>query len=186
MRTYVALLLLVTATICHAADTSSITNKITEIDRDKDGQIDNRIETVHRGEAKVMMTMSRLNAKGELKAYVRSFLVDGQLRMTESDEDNDGFFERLCLYAPDTGSMDLFKRQPDGSVTPVSAAELELWKKMHALQEDVSKAMRSVIEGKTTAEQATEEVLKVREKAEQLKQELQELEKKQTEKNRRP
>ena len=44
MRTFVACILLA-AFSCHGQDGSGVTNKVTEIDRDKDGKIDIRIKT---------------------------------------------------------------------------------------------------------------------------------------------
>jgi hypothetical protein len=172
MRIFAAILLLATAT-CHAADTSSLTTKIHESDTDKDGQLDIRTEMIYRGEARVMMTMSRRNPKGQMQVTSRIFMTDGQIRMGESDEDGDGFLELLCIYATGTGGLELFTRKPDGSVAPVPPEVLAIHKKFHAMQDDVGQVMRNVIEGKTTAEEAAAEVLKVREKGEALKQELQ-------------
>src|SRR6185369_1138956 len=86
MKTFIAFLLL-TAFACCAQDTSGITNKVTDIDRDKDGKIDVRIETVYRGKIKVMMIMSRRNQQDTMVVTSRSYLADGKLVMVESDED---------------------------------------------------------------------------------------------------
>jgi hypothetical protein len=66
-------LLLLTAFACCAQDTSGITNKVTEIDRDKDGKTDVRIETVYRGKTKVMMIISRRNQQGAMSVISRSY-----------------------------------------------------------------------------------------------------------------
>ena len=89
MKTLAAFLLLAAFGCCCGQDTSGITNKVTEIDRDKDGKIDVRIETAYRGKTKVMMTMSRRNQHGVMAVSSRSYLADGKLVMVESDEDGE-------------------------------------------------------------------------------------------------
>ena len=49
-----------------------ITNKISEIDRDRDGKIDVRIETLYRGKMKVMMTVA---SKTQMDALLLQGLV---------------------------------------------------------------------------------------------------------------
>lgn len=118
MKTLVAFLMLV-AFGCCGQDTSGFTNKVTEIDRDKDGKIDVRIETVYRGKTKVMMIMSRRNQQGVMAVTSRSFLADGKLVMVESDEDGDGSFEFVTVFRPDAESFEMFTRQSNGTVKPV-------------------------------------------------------------------
>jgi hypothetical protein len=168
---------LLLAFACHSEDTAGITNKVTEIDRDKDGKIDVRMETVYRGKTKVMMLMSRRNASGEMAIVSRSYFAGGELRMTESDEDGDGFLETVFFHTPDSNDIEVFKRQADGSARPVSTPALEIYKKMHALQTDVGQVMGDYMEGKIDTDGVVDGAQRVREKGERLKQELQRLEK---------
>jgi hypothetical protein len=132
MKILVAFLLLV-AFGCCGQDTSGITNKVTEVDRDNDGRIDIRIEMAYRGKAKVMMTMSRRNQQGVMKIESRSYLVGGELVMVESDQDGDGTFESITVFRPDTDSIEMFTRQPDGTVQPVSTKKLDSNKRQKAV-----------------------------------------------------
>lgn len=50
----------------------------------------------------------------------------------ESDEGGDGFFEQLATYRSGTEDMEVFTRQRDGTVQPVSAQTLAAFKKEHA------------------------------------------------------
>ena len=50
----------------------------------------------------------------------------------ETDEDRDGFFERLVVYRSGTAEMEVFARQRDGSVQPVSGQTLQAFKKQNA------------------------------------------------------
>ena len=127
-RRMLAILLLLVAFGCHAEGTSDITNRLTEIDRDKDGKIDVRIETVYRGKTKAMMTISQRNAQGVMLPVARSYFVGGHLTMTESDEDKDGVLETIALHNADTDELEVFTRQPDGSVKPVSKQTLDAYK----------------------------------------------------------
>ena len=52
--------------------------------------------------------------------------------MTESDEDRDGFFDSIAVYRAGTTDMEVFIRQQDGSVIPVSGGTLAAFKKQNA------------------------------------------------------
>ena len=132
MKTLIAFLLLV-AFGCRGQDTLGITNKVTEIDRDKDGKMDVRIETVYRGRTKVKIIMSRRNQQGVMAVISRSFLADGKLVMVESDEDGDGSLESVTVFRPDADSFEMFTRQPDGSVKPVITQKLDSIKRQKAV-----------------------------------------------------
>jgi hypothetical protein len=67
-----------------------VSTKTAEVDRDKDGRPDVRMEIFSRGGQKQMMVMSRTDKSGEWKVTARSFYVGPH--MTEADEDGDGFF----------------------------------------------------------------------------------------------
>src|SRR5689334_1289560 len=96
-----------------------ITTKISERS-DEDGKPNLRIETVYRGKTKVLQILSRRNKQGTLAIVSRSYLVDGKLHMVESDEDGDGVFESIAVFDPVSDSFEMFTRQPDGTVKPVS------------------------------------------------------------------
>ncbi len=126
------LFLLLVTVACRAQDTNGITSKIFERDRDKDGKPDVRIETVYRGDKKVMLIWSKPNAQGVMTVTSRSYIAGGDLVSTESDEDGDGIFETIAVYRSGTSDMEVFTRQRDGSVKPVSARTLAVHKRQHA------------------------------------------------------
>jgi hypothetical protein len=124
--------LLFAAAGCHAQDTNGITTKAFERDPDKDGRPDLRVETVYRDGMKVMLIWSKPDAQGDLKVSSRGYFVGGDLVTTESDEDRDGFFETIAVYRAGTADMEVFTRQQDGSVTPVSGQTLGAYRKQNA------------------------------------------------------
>jgi hypothetical protein len=128
----VTILALLVAVGCRAQDTNVVTSKVVERDRDKDGKPDFRVETVYRGAQKVMLVWSKPNAQGVMTITSRSYFAGGDLVTTESDEDRDGVFETLAVYRSGTGDMEVFTRQRDGSVKPVSAQTLAAYKKQNA------------------------------------------------------
>ncbi len=132
MKALVTLLLLVCLT-CFGQDASGITNKVTEIDRDKDGKIDVRIETAYRGKTKVMMTMSRRGQQGVMAIQSRSYFAEGKMVMVESDEDADGTLESITVFRTDTDDFEMFTRQADGTARPVSTEKLDSIKKQKAV-----------------------------------------------------
>jgi hypothetical protein len=166
MKILIAFLMLV-AFGCCAQDASGITNKVTEIDRDKDGKSDVRIETFYRGKTKVMMIMSRRNQRGVMAVTTRSYLADGKLVTVESDEDGDGALESITAFRPDTDSFEMFTRQPDGTVKPVSTQRLDSIRKQRAVA-DVS--MRELFDGPEKTEKEVGDLLdKNRQKIEAIK-----------------
>jgi hypothetical protein len=137
-----AVLLFFLAFGCCGQEASTITNKVTEIDRDKDGKIDVRIETAYRGKTKVMMTMSRRTQQGVMAVQSRSYLADGKLVTVESDEDGDGTLESIATFMPDTDEFEMFVRQADGTVKPVSTQKLDSIKRQKAVAgESLRKAL---------------------------------------------
>jgi hypothetical protein len=152
-----AIFVLLAAVGCHAEDTNSITSKVVERDRDKDGKPDFRVETVYRGAQKVMLVWSKPNVQGILTVTSRSYFAGGNMIMTESDEDRDGVFETLAVYRSGTRDMEVFTRQRDGSVKPVNGQTLAAYKKQNtAISEfwdkafdkgtDIDKAMELMAE----------------------------------------
>jgi hypothetical protein len=168
MKTIIALFLLASFSCC-AQDSSGVTNKVTEIDRDKDGKIDVRIETVYRGKKKVMMIKSSLNQQGKMAITTRSYLVSGKLVTVESDEDGDGTLESLAVFEPQTDGFEMFIRQPDGTVRPVSTQKLDSIKR----QKDVAdKSMKRLFEEPNMSDKEVQELLeKNRQEIEAIKRE---------------
>jgi hypothetical protein len=62
----------------------------------------------------------------------RSYLVGGDLVMTEADEKHDGTLQTIAVYHPGTNDMEIFTRQLDGSVKPVSTRTLDAYQKQNA------------------------------------------------------
>ena len=117
-----------------------ITTKISERSG-KDGKPDLRIETVYRGKTKVMMILSRRNQQGTMVITSRSYLTDGKLVMVESDEDHDGTLESIAVFDPVTDDFEMFTRQPDGSVKPVSTQKLDSIKREKAVADESMKKL---------------------------------------------
>ncbi len=125
MRTFIALLLfrLLTA---NAQDSSDITTKVNER-RNADGTVQSRIETTSRGKTPILRVLQSI--KGGVTSTTRIYRVGGDTVMMESDEDGDGLFETMVVYHPAKTDMEVFTRQRDGSVKPVSTQTLEAHKK---------------------------------------------------------
>jgi hypothetical protein len=124
------IIILFCASLTYAADTN-ITSKVFE-KHNKDGSVKFRFETVYRGKAKIMMVRSEPNKDGVMTVTARSFLVGGDLVMTEADDNRDGIFETIVIYHPGTSDMEAFIRQADGSVKPASSKTLEAYKQQSA------------------------------------------------------
>ena len=84
------------------------------------------------GNEKVMMQTFRPNAQGVLAITSRSYLVGGDLVMTESDEHKSGRLDTIAVYRSGSDDMEVFARQSDGSVKPVSMETLQRYKKQQA------------------------------------------------------
>jgi hypothetical protein len=122
---------LLVAIACSAQETNDITRKILESDRDKDGKPDLRVESVFRGTQRAMVVWSKANSQGVWSVTSRAYYAGGHMVAVESDEDGDGFFEMLATFRLDTEDMEVFTRQRDGSVQPVSAQTLAAFKKQN-------------------------------------------------------
>jgi hypothetical protein len=131
MKSLIIILLFV-ATGCQAQGTNGITSKVVERDANKDGRPDFRIETVYRDGQKVMLSWSKPDPQGVLRVSSRSYFAGGDMITTETDEDRDGVFETLAVYRTGTTDIEVFTRQQDGSVTPVSQQTLAAYKKQNA------------------------------------------------------
>ena len=139
MRTFVIILLFV-AIGCYAGDTPDITSKVFE-KKDKDGKISFRVVTTYRDKTKVMMETFRPDAQGALVISSRSYLAGGDLVATESDGHKSGKLDTVVVYHPGTDDMDVFIRQADGSVKPVSTQTLQANKKQNAAMSDFFSTM---------------------------------------------
>jgi hypothetical protein len=171
MKTFAILFLLCTSV--YGADTTTtnivgdITTKVSEHTA-KDGKPEFRIETVYRGKTKILQILSRPNKQGTLAVVSRSYFVDGDLVMIESDENGDGVFEHISLHHPGTADFEMFRLQPDGSVKPVSTQTIEATKKQMAVVND---SMRKSIEKPDVSDQEISNSLQ------QTRQKVQDLEK---------
>jgi hypothetical protein len=69
--------------------------------------------------------------------------------MIESDENGDGFFESVAVFDPVTDDFEMFTRQADGSVKPVSTEALEaIKKKKVAADESLGKLLHNMSDKK--------------------------------------
>jgi hypothetical protein len=141
------------ASVAYADDTN-ITRKVFE-KKDKDGKVVSSYETIYRGKARVMLVIRRPNKDGVMIVTARSYLAGGELVLTESDEDHDGTLETLACYSPAKNEMEVFIRQPDGSVKPVSAKNLEAFKKQNAA---VSQFWDKAFEKDTSGEELSKSI----------------------------
>jgi hypothetical protein len=139
MKSLIVLILLCTSV--YGADSSTsrasdLATKVTDFPG-KDGKPDTRIETVYRGKAKVLMTMSRRNASGTMVVTTRCCLVGGKLALAESDEAGDGVFKLVTVFNPDNpDDFEMFARQPDGSLKPLSTEAINALKKKKATADE--------------------------------------------------
>lgn len=136
MKILVALILS-WASLCNAdninTNASDITTKVSERERDG-GKIRIRLETTSRNN-KPILRILRTTRDGVTKVS-RSYEVGDGLVMVETDEDGDDLFEQFSLFRPGTEDMEMFTRQPDGTVKPVSTQTLLATKKQVATVDD--------------------------------------------------
>ena len=78
------------------------------------------LERTYRGDDLVLTHFSN----GVNNAQARTFHFAGREAFGESDEDGDGFFETLTVFGKTMSEFDMFTRKPDGSIAPVSTADL--------------------------------------------------------------
>lgn len=127
---YFIILILLSLCSCRSEDTSEITRKIHERDRDGDGNPDSRIEQVFRGDLEVMIVFwSKTSPTGEWVVTSRSYSAGTNMVMIESDQDGDGLFETLATYGSKPEDMQVFSRNPDGLVQPASPQNLAAHRK---------------------------------------------------------
>ena len=101
----------------------SVTTHNLELDRDKDGRSDVRVESHRRGGKDIYVSFKRRSAGGNWSES-RSYSVPGKLSVVETDKDDDRFFETLMLLDPSHKVLEVFLRSKDGSVV-VATPELK-------------------------------------------------------------
>jgi len=157
----------VVVAVCQAAEADGLSSKVAEVDRDKDGRPDVRMQVVSRGEAKQMMVMSRVDESGAWKVTARSFYVGPHMAVTESDDDGDGFFEMVAVYREDPEDVNAFVRERDGSVRPAEVKVVEALRKQNAvLTEFWSKPQRDPEKMEAAIMEAREKIKEIGEEAE--------------------
>jgi hypothetical protein len=113
---------------CYADDMSDITIKTFD-KTNKNGTISYRMVTTYRGKQRIMIETFRPNSQGVMVVSARSYLVGGDIVLTESDEHKSGKFDTIAVYHPGTDEMEVFIRLEDGSVTPASTQVVQAYKK---------------------------------------------------------
>jgi hypothetical protein len=142
MKTLAILILLCASSYGADIITTNTTADITTIiyeHRDGDGK-PWHIERVFRGKTKIMMIVSHPDKQGVMTA-TRSYIVGGKVVMVESDENGDGVFESVTVFDPTTNDFEMFIRQPDGSVKPISTQTLKVTKKQAAIGDETARKM---------------------------------------------
>jgi hypothetical protein len=165
--------LLFVAIGCYADDSSDITQKVIER-KGNDGKVSVRTITTYRGQDKVMAETFRTNAQGALVLWSRSYLLSGKLVMMECEEHEPGKLDTICVYIPDTDAMEVFTRQADGSVKPVSTRLLSLYKEESATVSDLFRTLNNT---NTTEAQWEQKVQEIKQKAKEIEKKMEDAEK---------
>ncbi len=177
MKTLTVILLFV-AIGCYAGDPSDITQKAVDV-TNCDGILQHCVVT-RRGKEMVMSEIYSPDAKGKLVINYRSYCVGGKSVMRESDNHKSGRLDTIVVHNPGTGDMEVFTRQADGSVKPVSTRELLAHKQMDAAVADV---VRTLNDTNTTAAQQDQKIQDIQRKAKDALQQFQDAEKQKTNNN---
>ena len=106
-----------------------ITTKVTELDGNKDSKADSRFETFYRGGVKVLMVYSRADTNGVMRVNARTYFVNGEIVLSEGDDDGDGVFETIIATHPETEDLEVFTRAIEGDVRPASSRTVAAHKK---------------------------------------------------------
>lgn len=127
------------AGFCMAEQPADLTTKSTV--RKRDDEIYFQVDTVYRGKDPILRT-SRIKDRNGKFRVMRTYEVGGDTIMMETDG-SDGGPPTIILYNHAKSKMEVFERQSDGSVKPVSTDELEKHKKIGAIFEEFwDKAMK--------------------------------------------
>lgn len=111
--------------------------KVHEEKRDQDGKVNAYVDTVFRGNVRVLMTVKALTKNKYGIKMTRAYFTDGKNVVAEIHYD-DGT-QVISLYKDEVLS-EMFRRQKDGSVEPVSSEELAKRKgQQHELMETLKR-----------------------------------------------
>jgi hypothetical protein len=124
------IILLFFALKCDAQDRDFITTKLVFERKATDGKPACRVETVSRG--KTILFHVSYTIEDGLTNTSRSYMFGKEIVMSESDSDGDGIFETFSLYNLGKCQTEVFYRERNGSVQPVSPQSLATFKKQHA------------------------------------------------------
>ena len=87
--------------------------------REEVGTSPGRVRTYYRGEHEVLTEYVLSGGR-----RVRIFSQAGRPVVSESDEDGDGILETITLFPDNPLEGEVFKRTPEGAVTPLSSEDL--------------------------------------------------------------
>ena len=76
------------------------------------------IEKTYRGKECILLEMTKSDSR------TRAFRINGKTVMAESDENNDGFFESVMIFDPETEDFEWFNKTTNGAVIPVTGEKL--------------------------------------------------------------
>jgi hypothetical protein len=111
------LLGLIATCCCYSDDSATVRTVVWDSpQRDTNGQPLIHFETTFRGKERILVLMRK--REGGVVRSSRLFVVSGNSVLLESDEDGSGKFETVVLFNEPKGGLEVFKRQPDGSVKP--------------------------------------------------------------------
>ncbi len=119
------LLMMVTVSLCFADDPSAQIPdvRLEHIEkRDTGGEIIAYVDTDYRGKVRSMQKVRFKKKDGSGWGMWQTFFVDGKAVMCEQD-DADGKSQTISFFR-DGMVCEMFRRHQDGSVEPVSSAEL--------------------------------------------------------------
>ncbi len=145
MKTSIAFILLASFA-CFAQDASDITTEIEVLHRDNNRKNDVRVETTYRGNTEVMVTVYRPNKDGVMALSSRTYFSNGKAVMVESDDDRDGRLKYITVFEPDKDGVEMFTREADGTVKPVSTLSLDAHKRLRALTEETYQKFQKSVE----------------------------------------
>lgn len=145
MKTLLAAFILLTGFTSFGQDASDITTRVMVVDPNQDGKNVIRVETTYRGNTKVMVTTFRPNKKGVMALYSRTYFANGKATMVEEDDDGDGTLSHFAVFGQSKDDVEMFKRESDGTVKPVSSQALDTLKRQRAVMENL---LQSALEEK--------------------------------------
>jgi hypothetical protein len=179
MKSIIALILL-SGSLGYSADTnvmrrvvldSADTNIVTKVSESYgvDGRVTLRTEEMFRGAERILITISRPNKDGRLVVTTRAYLMNGHVVASEQRMDPEDKLESLMIRGPSADAFEVFIRETDGSVTPVSGTALEAYKKWGAITEAALRGTLSVDEFNRQFGEVRKVIDSERKKAEQRK-----------------